>query len=50
MWARRLIDKMIAEEADDPRYRASADEAKRQEGTSTRVEATEADAERLGVK
>ena len=49
MWARRLIDKMIAEEADDPRYRASADEAKGQEGTSTRVEATEADAERLGV-
>ena len=25
MWARRLIDKMIAEEADDPRYRDSAE-------------------------
>jgi len=50
MWARRLIDKMIAEEADDERYRASADEARRQEGSSTKVEATEADAERLGVK
>ena len=49
MWARRLIDQMIAEEADDPRYRASAGEAAEQEGTSTRVEATEADAERLGV-
>jgi len=48
MWARRLIDKMLAEEGDD-RYRASAGEAERQEGTSTRVEATEADAERLGV-
>jgi hypothetical protein len=49
MWARRLIDKMLAGEADDPRYADSAGEAKGQEGTSTRVEATEADAERLGV-
>jgi len=49
MWARRLIDKMLADEADDPRYEASAGEAKSQEGTSTRVAATEADAERLGV-
>ena len=48
MWARRLIDKMLADEG-DARYRASAGEAARQEGTSTRVEATEADAERLGV-
>jgi len=50
MWARRLIDKMIAEETDDESYRASAEEARQQEGSSTRVEATEADAERLGVK
>jgi phenylpropionate dioxygenase-like ring-hydroxylating dioxygenase large terminal subunit len=50
MWARRLIDKMIAEEHDDERYSASAEEAKQQEGSSTKVEATEADAERLGVK
>jgi vanillate O-demethylase monooxygenase subunit len=49
MWARRLIDKMLAEEADDERYRASAEEAGRLEGTSTQVEATERDAERLGV-
>jgi vanillate O-demethylase monooxygenase subunit len=50
MWARRLIDKMIAEETDDERYRESAEEARPQEGSSTLVEATEADAERLGVK
>jgi vanillate O-demethylase monooxygenase subunit len=50
MWARRLIDKMIADEAEDERYLASAREAREQEGTSTRVEATEADAERLGVR
>jgi phenylpropionate dioxygenase-like ring-hydroxylating dioxygenase large terminal subunit len=50
MWARRLIDKMLAEEGDDERYRASAGEAEQQSGTTTRVEATEADAERLGVK
>jgi hypothetical protein len=50
MWARRLIDKMIAEEGDDERYAASARDAASQEGTSTKVEATEADAERLGVK
>ena len=50
MWARRLIDKMIAEEREDQRYAASAAEAADQEGTSTRIEATEADAERLGVK
>jgi phenylpropionate dioxygenase-like ring-hydroxylating dioxygenase large terminal subunit len=50
MWARRLIDKMIAEEREDDRYAASAAEAADQEGTSTRIEATEADAERLGVK
>lgn len=49
MWARRLIDKMMAEEVGDERYRRSADEATAEEGTSTRVEATEADAERLGV-
>jgi vanillate O-demethylase monooxygenase subunit len=49
MWARRLIDTMLAEESADERYAASASEATAQEGTSTRVEATEADAERLGV-
>lgn len=49
MWARRLIDKMMAEEVGDERYRRSAAEAATEEGTSTRVEATEADAERLGV-
>jgi phenylpropionate dioxygenase-like ring-hydroxylating dioxygenase large terminal subunit len=49
MWARRLIDKMLADEGDDERYQHSADEAKRDEGSKTQVEATEADAERLGV-
>jgi vanillate O-demethylase monooxygenase subunit len=49
MWARRLIDKMIADEHDDDRYQRSADEAKQDEGSKTQVEATEADAERLGV-
>jgi len=49
MWARRLIDKMIAEEVDDERYSTSASEAEAQQGSTTRVEATEADAERLGV-
>jgi vanillate O-demethylase monooxygenase subunit len=49
MWARRLIDKMIAEEHVDDRYQRSADEAKQDEGSKTQVEATEADAERLGV-
>src|SRR5204863_9772451 len=50
MWARRLIDAMMAEEADDERYRRSAAEAQAQHDTTTRVEATEADAERLGVR
>jgi vanillate O-demethylase monooxygenase subunit len=49
MWARRLIDKMIADEHGDDRYQRSAEEAKRDEGSKTQVEATEADAERLGV-
>jgi phenylpropionate dioxygenase-like ring-hydroxylating dioxygenase large terminal subunit len=49
MWARRLIDQMIAAEADDQRYRRSADEAALQHGTTGRVEATEADAQRLGI-
>ena len=52
MWARRLIDQMIAAENDDGRYARSAEEARELHadgpGTS-RVEATEADAERLGV-
>jgi phenylpropionate dioxygenase-like ring-hydroxylating dioxygenase large terminal subunit len=50
MWARRLIDKMMAAEVEDERYQRSAAEAVGEEGTSTRVEATEADAERLGVR
>lgn len=49
MWARRLIDQMMAREAEDKRYARSAEEAARQHHTSTRVEATEADARRLGV-
>ena len=52
MWARRLIDRMIAAERDDPRYQASARDAERlvADGpTHTRVEATEADAARLGI-
>ena len=40
---------MIAEEAEDERYKQSAAEAEREQGASTRVEATEADAQRLGV-
>lgn len=49
MWARRLIDKMIAEEGRGERYERSAAEAREQYGSITRVEATEADAKRLGV-
>jgi phenylpropionate dioxygenase-like ring-hydroxylating dioxygenase large terminal subunit len=49
MWARRLIDKMIAAEAGDERYARSASEAGEMHGKTTRVEATEADARRLGV-
>jgi phenylpropionate dioxygenase-like ring-hydroxylating dioxygenase large terminal subunit len=49
MWARRLIDRMMAAEDPDARYADSAADSEREEGTSTRVEATEADAERLGV-
>jgi vanillate O-demethylase monooxygenase subunit len=52
MWARRLIDAMVAAETDDPRFQRSADEAARQVAdgpTRTRVEATEADAARLGL-
>jgi hypothetical protein len=40
---------MMAEEGDDERYRRSATEAEAEDGTTTRVEATEADAKRLGV-
>jgi hypothetical protein len=50
MWARRLIDKMMAEEGDDERYRRSAGDATAEYGTTTRVEATDADAERLGIR
>jgi vanillate monooxygenase len=49
MWARRLIDKMMAEEDGDERYGESAAASRGDEGATTRVEATEADAERLGV-
>lgn len=52
MWARRLIDQMIAAESDDGRYARSAEEAEalHADGPDTsRVEATEADAERLGL-
>ena len=52
MWARRLIDTMLAEESDDRRYRESAAVAAEETAggpTTTSVEATEADAERLGV-
>jgi phenylpropionate dioxygenase-like ring-hydroxylating dioxygenase large terminal subunit len=49
MWARRLSDKMMAAEVDDGRYQRSAADAEAQAGTSTRVEATQADAERLGI-
>jgi phenylpropionate dioxygenase-like ring-hydroxylating dioxygenase large terminal subunit len=49
MWARRLIDQMIAAEGDDARYRRSSEEAAQQHGTTARVEATDADAARLGL-
>jgi vanillate O-demethylase monooxygenase subunit len=49
MWARRLIDRMMAAEDPDARYADSAAESEQDVGTETRVEATEADAERLGV-
>jgi phenylpropionate dioxygenase-like ring-hydroxylating dioxygenase large terminal subunit len=52
MWARRLIDQMIAAEGDDARYARSASEAVAESGgaeETTRVEATEADRERLGI-
>ena len=41
---------MIAEESSDERYASSAREAEEEANTSTRVEATDADAERLGVR
>ena len=49
MWARRLIDGMIAREGGDARYAASRDEAADEVGTQVRVTSTPADAERLGV-
>jgi phenylpropionate dioxygenase-like ring-hydroxylating dioxygenase large terminal subunit len=49
MWARRLIDRMLAAEDPDSRYADSAAQSEREEGSETHVEATEADAERLGV-
>jgi vanillate O-demethylase monooxygenase subunit len=50
LWARRLIDKMIAAESKDERFRRSTDETEAQVGTTTKVEATEADAVRLGLR
>jgi hypothetical protein len=49
MWARRLIDKLMADEDDDRRYERSAKDAEAQHGSVTHVEATAADAARLGV-
>ena len=50
MWARRLIDRMMAAEDPDRRYADSAAESREPgRAPTTRVEATEADAERLGV-
>jgi phenylpropionate dioxygenase-like ring-hydroxylating dioxygenase large terminal subunit len=49
MWARRLIDKLMAAEDDDRRYERSAQAAQAQDGNVSRVEATAADAARLGV-
>lgn len=49
MWARRLIDAMIANEREDGRYARSRAESAGQVGARTRVEATPADAERLGL-
>src|SRR4051812_2537801 len=49
MWARRMIDTMMAAEAGDERYARSAADAADMRGTTTRVEATEADARRLGI-
>jgi hypothetical protein len=40
----------MAEEGDDERYRRSAGDAVAEYDTTTRVEATEADAERLGIR
>ncbi|HEY2655642.1 MAG TPA: aromatic ring-hydroxylating dioxygenase subunit alpha [Solirubrobacteraceae bacterium] len=50
MWARRLIDKMMAAEVQDERYWRSSKDAERMFDTTTRVEATEADAARLGIR
>jgi phenylpropionate dioxygenase-like ring-hydroxylating dioxygenase large terminal subunit len=52
MWARRLIDTLVAAESDDRRYQESAATAAAQTAagpTADRVEATEADRRRLGV-
>lgn len=49
LWARRLIDEMIAAESHDDRYRPSTAEAPPTSSVPVRVEATEADRERLGV-
>ncbi len=49
MWARRLIDAMIAEESEDSRYAASREQSAVEVGAQVEVTATEADAARLGV-
>ncbi|MCW3006363.1 MAG: rieske [2Fe-2S] domain protein [Solirubrobacterales bacterium] len=52
MWARRLIDSMIAAEGDDARYARASEQARAaalSEPATTRVEATEADRARLGI-
>ena len=49
MWARRLIDMMLAAESADERYAKSRDEAAETVGCTVAVKATEADAQRLGV-
>ncbi len=50
MWARRLIDRMVARELPDERYVRSAEQSLAAEGERINVEATAADAERLGIK
>jgi len=41
---------MVAREHDDPRYTQSVSDSLAVQGTTTKVQATAADAERLGIK
>jgi len=50
MWARHLIDRMLAAEGDDERYARSSRAASEMVGETVSVEATEADARRLGIR